>query len=59
MVKSKGMAAWTASLLYLSSICLLPMFASVSGEEEQVPLGGNTHENLGTVIGIDLGTTYS
>lgn len=35
------------------------MFASVSGEEEQVPLGGNTHENLGTVIGIDLGTTYS
>lgn len=53
MVKSMaGRLAWAASLFYLLVICLAPLMSTVNAAE-------NETENLGTVIGIDLGTTYS
>ncbi|KAI5778373.1 heat shock protein 70 family [Geopyxis carbonaria] len=53
MIQSKGKSAlWAACLFYLLSICLTPLLSPVRAAE-------NDTENFGTVIGIDLGTTYS
>jgi len=53
MISSKGSrVAWAASLFYLLFICLAPLLSPVNAAE-------NDTENFGTVIGIDLGTTYS
>jgi len=51
MIRSRGQsAAWAALLFYLLSICLFPLMSPVAAADET---------DLGTVIGIDLGTTYS
>ncbi|TGZ84830.1 glucose-regulated protein [Ascodesmis nigricans] len=53
MIQSKGKsAAWAALLFYILAICLLPFLSPVQAAEKG-------SEDLGTVIGIDLGTTYS
>jgi len=52
MISRGKTAAWAAVFLYLASICLLPFVSPVSAAE-------NDTDNYGTVIGIDLGTTYS
>ncbi|KAI5849792.1 heat shock protein 70 family [Tricharina praecox] len=53
MISSKGSkVAWAASLFYLLFVCLAPLLSPVNAAE-------NDTENFGTVIGIDLGTTYS
>lgn len=52
MVGAKSKAAWAATLFYILSVCLLPLFISTAHAEED-------ERDLGTVIGIDLGTTYS
>lgn len=60
MIQSKGMVARATSTLYWGLLSLSPMISSVFAEEQaQVPLGGSEREKLGSVIGIDLGTTYS
>lgn len=48
--------AWT-TIFYLLLVFIAPMalLGTVRAEDEQAPL----QENYGTVIGIDLGTTYS
>jgi heat shock protein 5 len=53
MIQSKGgRVAWAASIFYLLFICLAPLLSPANAAE-------NETENYGTVIGIDLGTTYS
>lgn len=53
MIQSKGRsAAWAAFLFYILAICILPFFSPVQAAEKST-------EDIGTVIGIDLGTTYS
>lgn len=49
---------WSALFyLFLVFIAPLALVSQVSAQDDQVPLKGK--EDLGTVIGIDLGTTYS
>ncbi|KAA8910040.1 heat shock protein 70 family [Sphaerosporella brunnea] len=53
MIQSKGSKfAWAASLFYLLFICLAPLLSPAHAAE-------NETESFGTVVGIDLGTTYS
>lgn len=62
MIQSKGLVARAASTLCWGLLCFSPMISPVFAEEApQVPLTstGSERENLGNVIGIDLGTTYS
>jgi heat shock protein 5 len=54
MIRSKGSTlAWAASLFYLFFICLTPFLSPAQASSE------SDVESFGTVIGIDLGTTYS
>lgn len=43
-----------ATLLYMIFICILPLLPPANAEQEVLK-----ETNYGTVIGIDLGTTYS
>ncbi|KAI5814163.1 heat shock protein 70 family [Pyronema omphalodes] len=53
MFSSKGgSVAWAAALFYMLFVCLAPFLSPVQAAE-------NGTESYGTVIGIDLGTTYS
>lgn len=53
MAQSKGKSAfWAAIVFYILAICVLPFLSPVQAAEKG-------SEDLGTVIGIDLGTTYS
>ena len=50
---------WTTVFyLLLIFVCPLALIGSVRAQD-QVPIENDTNTNYGTVIGIDLGTTYS
>jgi heat shock protein 5 len=50
---------WTTVFyLLLIFVCPLALIGSVRAQD-QVPMENDTNTNYGTVIGIDLGTTYS
>jgi heat shock protein 5 len=56
MARSRGPSSQWTTVLYLLLIFVAPLaFLSSVRAEEQTPL----QENYGTIIGIDLGTTYS
>lgn len=49
---------WTTIFyLLLVFVCPLALIGSVNAQKDQAPMEAN--EDYGTVIGIDLGTTYS
>lgn len=59
MARSTSGLQWTTIFyLLLIFICPLALIGSVNAED-QTPLQNDTTEDIGTVIGIDLGTTYS
>jgi heat shock protein 5 len=56
--KSSAFQWTTIFYLLLIFICPLALIGTVHAED-QAPLNGSDTNNYGTVIGIDLGTTYS
>jgi endoplasmic reticulum chaperone BiP len=56
---AKSRFQWTTVFyLLLIFVCPLALIGSVRAQD-QAPMENDTNTNYGTVIGIDLGTTYS